>query len=158
MCIRDRLRVVRAGDWPSGLYFLRAISSDGRVGYAPFVVTRRVPRSRVAVVLSTNTWQAYNFWDANGDGWGDSWYVSGATRSVDLERPFLDFGVPFRFHDWDLDFVAWLNRMGKQVDFLSDDDLDTVRSGEELARKYDLLVFPGHEEYVTRHELSLIHI
>jgi hypothetical protein len=150
------LRVIRAGDWPSGLYFLRAISSDGRLGYAPFIVRpRRLGTHRVAVVLATNTWAAYNFEDADGDGWGDSWYVGGHS-SVDLERPFLDFGVPFRFHDWDLEFVAWLNATGKQVDFLSDDDLDGVQSGEELARKYDLLVFPGHEEYVTRHEYDII--
>jgi len=150
------LRIVRAGDWPSGLYFLRAISSDGRIGYAPFIVRpRRLGTHRVAVVLATNTWAAYNFEDADGDGWGDSWYVGGHS-SVDLERPFLDFGVPFRFHDWDLDFVAWLNRTGKQVDFLSDDDLDGVPNGDELARKYDLLVFPGHEEYVTQHEYDVI--
>jgi hypothetical protein len=147
---------VRAGDWPSGLYFLRLSASDGRVGYAPFVVRRRGPSSHVAVVLSTNTWQAYNFWDATGDGWGDSWYVSGATKSVDLERPFLDFGVPFRFRDWDLDFVAWLNRTGKRVDFLTDDDLEAYRSGDELASAYDLVVFPGHAEYVTQHGYDVV--
>lgn len=150
------LRVVRAGNWPSGLYFLRLSAPDGRVGYAPFVVTRRVPASRVAVVLSTNTWQAYNFWDADGDGWGDSWYVSGATRSVDLERPFLDFGVPFRFRDWDLDFIAWLNRTGKRVDFLTDDDFEAFPTGDELADAYDLVVFPGHAEYVTEHEYDVV--
>ena len=138
------LRVVRAGDWPSGLYFLRARAADGRVGYAPFIVRpRRLGTNRVAVVLATNTWAAYNFADADGDGWGDSWYVTGRHRSVDLQRPFLDFGVPFRFHDWDLEFIAWLNRTGRHVDFLSDDDLDAVASGDELARRYDLVVFPG---------------
>jgi hypothetical protein len=151
------LRVVRAGDWPSGLYFVRASSSDGRVGYAPFIVRpKRLGTHRVAVVLATNTWAAYNFDDADGDGWGDSWYVTDKNRSVDLERPFLDFGVPFRFHDWDLEFIAWLNRTGKHVDFLSDDDLEGVRTGSELARLYDLVVFPGHEEYVTRHEYDVI--
>jgi len=40
-----RLRVVRAGDWPSGLYFLRARAADGRVGYAPFIVRPRTPSS-----------------------------------------------------------------------------------------------------------------
>jgi N,N-dimethylformamidase beta subunit-like, C-terminal len=151
------LRVVRAGDWPSGLYFVRATASDGRVGYAPFIVRPRVlGTQRVAVVLATNTWAAYNFEDADGDGWGDSWYVTGRHRSVDLERPFLDFGVPFRFRDWDLEFVAWLNRTGHAVDFLSDDDLDRVASGDELARRYDLIVFPGHEEYVTQHEYDAI--
>ena len=148
---------MRAGDWPSGLYFLRATAADGRVGYAPFIVRpRRLGTNRVAVVLATNTWAAYNFADDDGDGWGDSWYVTGRHRSVDLRRPFLDFGVPFRFHDWDLEFVAWLNRTGRTVDFLSDDDLGAVSSGEELARRYDLVVFPGHEEYVTRHEYDVI--
>jgi hypothetical protein len=157
---RDRptlLRVVRAGDWPSGLYFVRATASDGRVGYAPFIVRpRALGTHRVAVVLATNTWAAYNFEDADGDGWGDSWYVTGRHHSVDLERPFLDFGVPFRFRDWDLEFIAWLNRSGHAVDFLSDDDLDRVTSGDELAQRYDLVVFPGHEEYVTRHEYDVI--
>ena len=151
------LRVVRAGDWPSGLYFLRATAADGRVGYAPFIVRpRRLGTNRVAVVLATNTWAAYNFADSDGDGWGDSWYVTGRHRSVDLRRPFLDFGVPFRFNDWDLEFVAWLNRTGRTVDFLSDDDLGAVRSGEQLAARYDLVVFPGHEEYVTPHEYDVI--
>ncbi|MGZ8739331.1 MAG: N,N-dimethylformamidase beta subunit family domain-containing protein [Gaiellaceae bacterium] len=157
---RDRpalLRVVRTGDWPSGLYFLRATAADGRVGYAPFIVRpRKLGTNRVAVVLATNTWAAYNFADGDGDGWGDSWYVTGRHRSVDLRRPFLDFGVPFRFNDWDLEFVAWLNRTGRTADFLSDDDLGAVSSGEELALRYDLVVFPGHEEYVTRHEYDVI--
>jgi hypothetical protein len=151
------LRVVRAGDWPSGLYFVRATAADGRVGYAPFIVRpRRLGTQRVAVVLATNTWAAYNFADADGDGWGDSWYVTGRHRSVDLRRPFLDFGVPFRFRDWDLEFIAWLNRTGHAADFLSDDDLDAVGSGDELARRYDLVVFPGHEEYVTRREYDVV--
>jgi hypothetical protein len=150
------LRLVRAGDWPSGLYFLRLSTGDGRLGYAPFIVRRRMPRARVAVVLSTNTWQAYNFWDANGDGWGDSWYVDGITRTIDLTRPYLDFGVPFRFRDWDLDFIAWLNRTDKRVDFLSDDDLERFASGRALAKAYDLLVFPGHAEYVTERAYDVV--
>ena len=154
---RTRLRLVRAGEWPSGLYFLRARAADGRTGYAPMILRPRVlGTNRVAVVLATNTWQAYNFDDRNGDGWGDSWYVSGAQRSVGLQRPFLDFGVPFRFHDWDLEFISWLNRTGKHVDYLSDDDLAGVGSGDALARAYDLVVFPGHEEYVTRHAYDVV--
>jgi hypothetical protein len=150
------LRLVRAGDWPSGLYFLRLSTGDGRLGYAPFIVRRRAPRARVAVVLSTNTWQAYNFWDANGDGWGDSWYVDGITRSVDLTRPYLDFVVPFRFRDWDLDFIAWMNRTDKRVDFLSDDDLERFATGRALANAYDLVVFPGHAEYVTERAYDVV--
>jgi hypothetical protein len=145
-----RVRLVRAGEWPSGLYFLRITAGDGRVGYAPFILRpRRLGTHRVAVVLSTNTWQAYNFDDADGDGWGDSWYVSAEISRIDLTRPYLDFGVPFRFKDWDLTFISWLNATGRHVDFLSDDDLERIQSGDALARTYDLIVFPGHEEYVT---------
>jgi hypothetical protein len=145
-----RLRLLRAGDWASGLYFVRLSADDGRVGYAPFILRpRRLGGERVAVVLATNTWQAYNFHDADGDGWGDSWYVSDVIRDVDLTRPYLDFGLPFRFRDWDLTFIAWANRTGKRVDYLSDDDLEAAGSGDELRRAYDLVVFPGHEEYVT---------
>jgi hypothetical protein len=151
------VHVVRAGDWPSGLYFLRITANDGRVGYAPFILRpARLGTNRVAVVLSTNTWQAYNFDDSNGDGWGDSWYVSAAYRRIDLRRPYQDFGVPFRFRDWDLTFVSWLASTGKQVDFLSDDDLAQLAGGDELARRYDLVVFPGHEEYVTAHEYDVV--
>ena len=94
--------------------------------------------------------------DSNGDGWGDSWYVSGATHAIDLTRPFLDFGLPLRFNDWDLTFLTWLQQTGKQVDFLSDQDVNALASGDELAHNYDLVVFPGHEEYVTSHELDVI--
>jgi hypothetical protein len=151
------IRVVRPGDWPSGLYFMRISAADGRVGYAPFIVKpRTLGGRRVAVVLATQTWQAYNFLDSNGDGWGDSWYVSGATRAIDLTRPFLDFGLPLHFNDWDLTFLTWLQQTGKHVDFLSDQDVASLASGDELARDYDLVVFPGHEEYVTAHELDVI--
>ncbi len=151
------LAVARAGNWRSGLYFLRLQADDRRVGYAPFVVRpRRLGEHRIAVVLATYTWQAYNFDDANGDGWGDSWYVTGSQRRVALDRPFLDFGLPFRFHDWDLTFLSWLAQTGKQVDVLTDDDLDAVSSGDELARSYDLIVFPGHEEYVTQHMYDVV--
>jgi hypothetical protein len=151
------VQISPAGLPESGLYFLRATTADGRVGYAPLILRpKTIGEHRVAVVLSTNTWQAYNFLDANGDGWGDSWYVGGASPTVDLTRPYLDFGVPFRFRDWDLSFISWLSRTGKQVDFLSDDDLERVQSGDELRRAYDLVVFPGHEEYVGAHAYDVV--
>jgi hypothetical protein len=151
------IRLVRAGRWQSGLYFLRLTANDGRVGYAPFILRpARLGTARVAVVLATNTWQAYNFHDRDGDGWGDSWYVASSIKSIDVTRPYLDFGVPFRFKDWDLTFIAWLNRTRKRVDFLADEDLEAAASGDELRRAYDLIVFPGHEEYVTAHAYDVV--
>ena len=119
--------------------------TDGRVGYAPFIVRpRRLGTSRVAVVLVDEHVAGVQLRTTpTATAGATRWYVSARHRSVDLERPFLDFGVPFRFHDWDLDFIAWLNRTGKQVDFLSDDDLDAVASGDELRARVRPRRVPG---------------
>jgi hypothetical protein len=149
--------VGRSGSWPSGLYFLRVRAADGRTGYAPLILRpRRLGEHRVAVVLATNTWQADNLADENGDGWGDSWEVSGTIPRVDQRRAYLGGGLPYLFRKWDLPFISWLNGTGKQADWFSDDDLAGVRTGDVLRRAYDLIVFPEHEEYVTKHAYDVI--
>src|SRR5262249_43678072 len=55
-----------------------------------------------------------------------------------------------------LNFISWLNRTGKQVEYLSDDDLESFKSGDQLARDYDLVVFPGHAEYMTQHAYDVV--
>jgi hypothetical protein len=148
---------VTVGRWPSGLYFARLDSSNGRVGFAPFVVRpRRLGEHRVAVVLPTLTWQAYNLRDDEGDGRGNSWYADWEQDFVRLYRPFLNCGVPYHFKSYDLAFLHWLVRNDKRVDFLADTDLDAAPGGEALARAYDLIVFPGHHEYVTTREYDVI--
>jgi hypothetical protein len=145
---------VRIGDWPSGLYFVRFDTPAGHA-YAPFVVRpKTLGEHRTAVVLPTNTWAAYNLRDANHDGVGDSWYAD-PKLSVALNRPFAASGAPPHYGGYDLLFIRWLARSGKDVDFLTDDDLERVASGAQLARAYDLVVFSGHHEYVTTHEYDV---
>src|SRR5712692_1331018 len=148
---------VAVGDWPTGLYFARLHAADGRVGFAPFVLRpRRLGEHRVAVVLPTQTWQAYNFRDDNGDGTPDTWYAGWKTHEARLGRPFLHRGVPPHFHQYDLAFLHWLAWSGRQVDFLADADLRGAPSAKALADAYDLIVFPGHHEYVTTREYDLV--
>lgn len=145
------------GDWPSGLYFARLEAIDGRVGFAPFVVRpRELGASRVAVVLPTLTWQAYNLRDDDGDGKPDSWYGDWKRDAMRLGRPFLNRGVPYHFRRYDLPFLHWLARSGRDVDVLTDEDLDELADGAELAIAYDLIVFPGHHEYVTTNEYDAV--
>jgi hypothetical protein len=147
---------VPIGPWRSGLYFARLDAADGRVGFAPFVVApRRIGVQRVAVVLPTLTWQAYNFRDDNGDGRPDTWYAGKRLNTVRLGRAFLDRGVPYgyRFH---LGFLHWLHWSDKRVDFLSQWDLEHVASAAALRRAYDLVVFAGHHEYVTTREYDRV--
>jgi len=146
------------GDWPSGLYFAELDASDGRVGYAPFVVrpTALGAASRVAVVLPTDTWQAYNFYDADGDGWGDTWYAGRSDLRVTLTRPFANLGVPPRINRYEIPYLVWMARAKLTADVLSEQDLDEIGSGRDLAALYDLIVFPGHTEYVTTHEYDVV--
>lgn len=154
--VRSRKVGIRVGPWEPGVYVARLTGLEV-VAQAPLVV--RAPaatRPRVAVVLPTSTWQAYNFLDADGDGTGDTWYASRARESARLDRPFMGSGLPPFFHRYDLPFLRWLRRARNRADFLTDADLERLPGPGTLARRYDLVVFPGHHEYVTRHELELI--
>ena len=145
-------------DLASGLYYVQLSGDDGRVGYAPFVIRPAVlgATSRILVVLPTNTWQAYNFQDVNGDGYGDTWYAGPPNGTVDLGRTYIARGVPPRFYRYDLPFLHWLYWSGKSAEFISDSDFDAIGAGDDLAQAYDLIVFEGHEEYVTSHEYDVV--
>ena len=154
---RPHALAVPLGHWASGLYFVRLRSGDGRVGYAPIVLRpHRLGTHRVAVVMPTYTWQAYNFYDRDGDGRGDTWYGGWRRHTTRMGRPYLNRGVPAHFSTYDLPFLRWAARRNLQADYLSDADLASIGSGDVLARLYDLLIFPGHHEYVTQPEYDTV--
>lgn len=147
---------VRLGNWPSGVYFVQLTAPGGRVGYAPFVLRpRHLGQHRVAVVMPTQTWQAYNHRDDNGDGRADTWYACTCQHSARLGRPFLDRGTPPHFKYYEIPFLRWLVHTGKPVDIISDAELKRS-SGRQLAKAYSLLIFSGHHEYVTTHEFDAV--
>ena len=148
---------IRIGTWPTGVYFTRVIARGGRVAFAPFVLRpRRLGKHRVAVVLPTLTWQAYNFRDDDRDGSPDTWYADRTRRSLRLARPFLNRGVPLRFRSYDLPFLHWLAWNDRPVDYFAQSDLERMTSPRGLRQAYDLIIFPGHHEYVTGREFGLI--
>ena len=137
----------------SGVYFVRLTAGE-RIGYAPFVLRpTKLGQHRVAVVVPTQTWQAYNHRDDDGNGTEDTWYASGSTAR--LGRPFLDRGVPFHYKNYDLPFFHWLEWTNHPVDYLADVDLGR-QTGKSLAARYSLLIFQGHHEYVTEREYDAV--
>ena len=59
-----------------------------KVGYAPFVLApTRLGEHRIAVVMPPQTWQAYNFQDVDGNGYGDTWYAGPPNGAVNLLDP-----------------------------------------------------------------------
>ena len=155
-----RGRVIRLaiGDWPTGLYYALLTGVGDRVSYAPFVLRpRELGENAVAVVLPTMTWQAYNFHDDNRDGVPDTWYFERHAATARLGRPFENRGVPPHYKFYDEPFLRWLTATGRRVDYLSDADLaDYSLTGRRLAAAYELIVFPGHHEYVTTHEYDAV--
>ena len=141
--------------WRSGFYYAKLTAPVGRVGYAPFVLApQRLGEQRIAVVLPTQSWQAYNFRDDDGNGTADTWYAW-RIDTARLHRPFENRGVPGHYRHYDEPFLRWLDRNDYPVDFLSDAELKAT-SGRVLAEAYDLIIFPGHHEYVTQHEFDAV--
>ncbi len=154
---RQSIRIGLDRGWPSGLYFAELTAPGGRIGYAPFVLApEKLGGHRIAVVMPTETWQAYNFRDDDGDGSPDTWYADPEhLYKARLIRPFENRGVPPHFRSYDEPFLRWLDHWGYAVDVLSDAELRRAHGGT-LARAYDLIVFPGHHEYVTAHEFDAV--
>ena len=152
------VRVRLGSTWASGDYVAR-LSWGGHTDYAPFVLRpSRLGTAAVLVVEPTNTWHAYDVVD------GDSWYLSPSVHVIDLTHPFassrvsgkaVPAGLPEQFSRFDLGFLRWYWHTGFRADFVSDDDLERVASAGQLSH-YRLIVFAGHEEYVTSHTFDLI--
>ncbi len=157
---RGRSFSFRLGNWPSGLYFAKLVAAGGKIGYAPFVLRpSHLGEHAIAVVFSTMTWQAYNFHDDNGDGVPDTWYQNQNDHSLTarLGRPYENRGVIPHYKYYEQPFVRWLIATHRDVDYLADADLDRrTTTGRKLASSYELLVFPGHHEYVTPHEYDAV--
>jgi hypothetical protein len=145
-------------NWPSGDYVAR-LTWPGHSDYAPFILRpKRLGAAPVLVIEPTNTWHAYNALD------GDSWYMDPKVHVIDLTHPFADHtvkdkpvpaGLPMQFKKLDVGFLRWFWKSGYRADFFSDDDLENIKSVKQLL-PYKLIVFGGHEEYVTSHVYKLI--
>jgi hypothetical protein len=155
---RWSVHVPLASSWPSGDYVAR-LSWGSHTDYAPFVLRpAHLGMSPILVVEPTNTWHAYDDVD------GDSWYLDPAVHVIDLTHPFassrvngspVPAGLPEQFQRFDVGLSRWYWRSGFRADFISDDDLERISNVKQLSR-YRLIVFGGHEEYVTTHTFNLI--
>ena len=154
--------------WQSGFYriTMRASSSGGRErdGEAFFVVRSMNParQSRILLMLSTNTYCAYNNYGlAATSGLATthgSFYDQG--RVVSFHRPLpLGFLSPYdcgageavsrqrRYAGWDKwewPFVQWAEREGLALDYATNEDLERY---PDLVSSYRLVLSVGHDEY-----------
>ncbi len=102
-------------------------------------------------MLPTNTWQAYNFYDRDGDGWGDTWYAGG-NPPVELDSAVPRPRRTAAIQDLrpGLPAVARADRRRPPTSRPTTTSR-RIATGDDLRARYDLVVFPGHSEYMTAH-------
>lgn len=147
-------------DWPriasvtlpvvkSGYYLLR-FSNEAGVSAYPLVVKPAAPGAhRLAVVASTNTWQAYNPWG------GASYYHNDlrgpALRWVSFRRPYApSILTETHLGGGELHLARWLEAQGIAYDLYADEDLDAGALGDA----YDTWIFHVHSEYWSKAMLA----
>lgn len=105
----------------------------------------------VLVIAPSLTWRAYNFADANFDGFAESWYTfpgqSGGPEAVSLTAayehpsPGLEHGSDEGYWQLRRQHPEWL------METITDYELGLLPQG--ALNQYAAVVFPGHTEYYT---------
>jgi hypothetical protein len=159
-------------NWTSGLYLAQLTTASGVRTHVPFVVRDDARAADFLVLLPFATYQAYNQYPYDGERGKSLYYgylpdtpeapakdnggvfneiaggylsVTTRARVVSFDRPYARDGVPQRF-DIDQDFIAWAERMGYDLSYASDLDLEL---GHLDLSRYRALVFSGHDEYFS---------
>lgn len=140
--------------WRSGLYVAVVRPTDGTApSGVPFVV--RAPLRSAAPVLFVSaqaTWQAYNAWGGKGlysyNSTGETTPTgTTAAATVSFDRPYdADGGLGY-LRKWEAQFIRWMERTGRNVDYALDTDLETR---PEILAPRRFAVLAGHAEYWSR--------
>jgi N,N-dimethylformamidase beta subunit-like protein len=139
------------GEWTSGYYLAVFETRDGLRSCTPFVVRDDKRRADFMVVLPFTTYQAYNFWPADGKtaknlyhGYRPDGTIGGLPErafQVSFNRPYSGTGMP-AWSRLDVATVQWAEAAGYDVAYATSLDLHEGRVGPSVA-----LIFPGHDEY-----------
>jgi hypothetical protein len=109
-------------------------------------------RAPVLFVSAASTWQAYNIWGGldlygNTSGRPVSATQDHRAAQVSFDRPYyLDAGAGY-LRRWELPFIRWMERNGRDVEYIADVDLERH---PDLVNGRRLLVMAGHPEYWSR--------
>jgi hypothetical protein len=109
-------------------------------------------RAPVLFVSAASTWQAYNQW-GGADFYGNYGHHQIAVTQnhraaqVSFDRPYsLDGGAGY-LRRWELQFIRWVERSGRDVEYIADVDLER---NPGLVDGRRLVVMCGHPEYWSR--------
>lgn len=134
--------------WMRGVYLVKLVRDDGYQRYVPFFVRDPQPRSEIAVIIPTHTWQAYNTWGGTSL-YDDKFRITGVGRGfqASFDRPYMRGYGSGHLLDDDQGLVMWLEAQGLDVTYITDEEMD--RSGDALSAA-KVFIMSGHDEYWSR--------
>lgn len=132
--------------WKSGVYLAKMTNKDQKSSYMTFVVKDRNPQASIGVLISTNTYNAYNNWG------GKSLYGYNSTNKeaavkVSFDRPYNNGRGSGEFFAYEYNMIRWLEKQGYNLTYFTDTDVD---NGYLTNLDTKLLLIPGHDEYWTK--------
>ncbi|MDR7073190.1 N,N-dimethylformamidase beta subunit family domain-containing protein [Fictibacillus barbaricus] len=132
--------------WKSGVYLAKLINSNQKESYITFVVKEKSPKAQIGMLISTNTYQAYNNWG------GKSLYGYNSTNkeaalTVSFDRPYNNGRGSGEFLAYEYNMIRWMEKKGYSMTYFTDTDID---NGLLSKLKIKLLLIPGHDEYWTK--------
>ncbi|MEM6803527.1 MAG: N,N-dimethylformamidase beta subunit family domain-containing protein [Bacteroidota bacterium] len=156
-CGWEKLISIRANQKsPSGWYVLSLTNENFHKYSSIFLVPKKgAVKKEVALLLSTNTWNAYNHWG------GQSLYSSNQSPIVSFQRPQL-MADPFIQNTYanqqlyyqaaniDLPLARLLDSAAMPFDVYA---IEELHSSSERLKDYKKLVLSTHPEYWTREML-----
>lgn len=139
--------------WQPGEYLLRLESSRGRMGFVPLTVRAASARGKVVLVDAVTTWQAYNLWGCCDLYNGANGAFDTRSRAVTFDRPYLKEHGAGQFIRDELGVVAEAERLGLNLDYVTDVDLQT---DPHILDGAAALVSMGHDEYWSRQMRAVV--
>lgn len=139
-------------NWKSGIY-AAVVKSQIKTAYCFFII--RGQNNKIAVLASTHTWQAYNYW--GGNCFYKNLQACEGSPIISYNRP-LESKVPDYFDkslkekpfgknhimNYERLLLKWLNANNYQYDVVADPNLDTDLNN------YKILIIGCHSEYWTK--------
>ena len=135
--------------WVSGVYAAQLVSPASNEFEVVFVVRPSAPANQIAVVLATNTYNAYNAWAGHNQY---TYGQNGVQRTVTLLRPSqqTSTGPTGKINHTlysDLLLLDWMTSAGIDYDVYTDLDVDA--DGTSWMPQYKAVVLASHPEYWT---------
>ena len=142
-------RIPVSPGWPSGVYMVHVESERGDRAMYPLVIRGR-SAATFTIVVPQFTWQAYNEYGGSGLYTTDP-STGKNVSAVSFERPFGgNDGATYMYGRGgsnDISALRWIERMGYDVNYVS--DLDLAIPDRTFPSPTRGLIFIGHSEYWT---------